>query len=291
MKLFRLFAMAVVILAAALSAHAQQKGIIYVNEDVTTHIVMPEAIKLVDLSTKMVVGNQCADNMLRLKPVVGEDTTVLLSGTILGNVSIVGERNIAQFELRYSTDPQLAESLHPVHQRDLVPYKNPSVTMPEALMAKYSWAIYCSGRKYNNVTNKANGLVAQINNIYTVGDFFFIDFSIENKTNIPYDIEEIRVKLADKKESKATNVQTIELTPVYSLNLATRFRHAYRNILVLPKLTFPNEKVLTLSLSEDQISGRVISLNMEYEDVLNADGFHPELLRHLDNNRIIQINQ
>lgn len=287
----RLSVLLVLCFVVALRGMAQQpqKGIIYVNEDVTTHIVMPENIKLVDLSTQRVVGNQCADNMLRIKPIVA-DTTIVLSDELLGYVSIIGESNIAQFEIRYVKDPQMAESMRTIVQKDLASYKNPAVTMPESLMAKYAWAVYCSGRKYNNVTNKKNGLTARVNNIYSVGDYFFIDFSIENRTNIPYDIEEIKLKLADKKEAKATNVQTLELTPVYNLNLATRFRKAYRNVLVVEKLTFPNEKVLTLEISEDQISGRVISLNIEYDDVLNADGFHPDLLRSLESNHRIHIS-
>ena len=41
---------------------------IYVNSEVTTHIVMPENIKLVDISTAKIVGNQCTDNIVRIKP-------------------------------------------------------------------------------------------------------------------------------------------------------------------------------------------------------------------------------
>lgn len=288
MKLKSLLLSVCVACAATCAAYAP-KGVIYVNEDVTTHIVMPENIKLVDLSTDMIVGNQCAANMLRIKPVIESDS--LEAGAMLGNISIVGERNIAQFEVRYCPDPSKAEALHTVVQETLVPYNNPEVTMPEGLMSKLAWALYCSGRKYNNITSKANGLKAQVNNIYSVGDYFFIDFSIDNKTNIPYDIEEIRIKLADKKEAKATNVQTIELSPVFSLNTARRFKKAYRNVLVVDKLTFPDEKVLTLELSEAQISGRVISLNMEYEDILNADGFDPNLIHFLDSDRRLHISK
>ena len=39
------------------------------------------------------------------------------------------------------------------------------------------------------------GMKAVINNIYSIGDYFFIDYSLQNKTKIPYDIEELRVKL------------------------------------------------------------------------------------------------
>ena len=133
-------------------------------------------------------------------------------------------------------------------------------------------------RKFHQIVSNAHGIRADVNNIYSVGDYFFIDYSLRNRTKIPYDIEEVRVKLEDKKETKATNSQTIELTPVFSLNSARKFRKDYRNVLVLPKLTFPEEKVLRLEISESQISGRTVTLAIEYEDILNADGFGADVL-------------
>lgn len=118
----------------------------------------------------------------------------------------------------------------------------------------------------------------RLNNIYAAGDYFFIDFSIENKTNIQFDIDEVRIKLADKKVSKATNAQVIELKPEMVLEQGKSFLHGYRNVLVVKKLTFPNEKVLTIEMSEKQISGRAILLTIDYEDVLNADNFNNALL-------------
>jgi conjugative transposon TraN protein len=128
------------------------------------------------------------------------------------------------------------------------------------------------------VHSKQYGIRAQVNNIYTVGDYFFIDFSLQNKSNIKYDIAEIRLKLMDKKELKATNSQTIELTPVYMVNHADHFTKNYRNVIVLKKLTFPEEKKLRLEITEDQISGRVSYLDINYRDILNADSFASELL-------------
>ena len=48
---------------------------------------------------------------------------------------------------------------------------------------------------------------------------------------------------------------------------------------VLRKLTFPNDKVLTVELSEKQISGRTITLSIDYEDLLHADSFSRTLLK------------
>ena len=46
----------------------------------------------------------------------------------------------------------------------------------------------------------------------------------------------------------------------------------------MKKLTFPNGKLLTVEMTEKQISGRNISLNIDYEDVLAADSFNVDLL-------------
>ena len=122
-------------------------------------------------------------------------------------------------------------------------------------------------------------MTIRLNNIYAVGDYFFIDFSIENRTNIRFDIDEIRVKLADKKVSKATNSQVIELEPEMELEQRMSFLHGYRNVLAIKKMTFPNDKVLTIEVNEKQISGRTIALNINYEDVLCADSFNDALLQ------------
>ena len=265
-------------LGLAGTASANEK--IYVNSEVTTHIIMPEDIKLVDISTAKIVGNQCTDNIVRIKPYCENDSIGggFLENEQLGTLTLVGERHIAQYDIVYTELPSLAASIFHVEYSHAVSYINPEVSMPRSEMARYAWAVYGSKRKYNQVVSNAHGMRAVVNNIYSVGDYFFIDFSLHNKTKIAYDIEEINLKLTDKKEAKATNSQTIELTPVFTLNLAKKFKKDYRNVLVLPKLTFPDEKVLRVEISENQISGRIITLTIEYEDILNADGFDSDIL-------------
>lgn len=266
---------------AAAGASANER--IYVNREVTTHIVMPENIKMVDISTTKIAGNQCTDNIVRIKPSCGSDSIPeagYRDNELLGTLTLIGERHIAQYDILYTQSPQMAASIFEVPYSHTQSYINPEVTMPMAEMARYAWAVYGSGRKYNQIVSRAHGMKAVVNNIYAVGDYFFIDYSLQNKTKIAYDIEELRVKLTDKKETKATNSQTIELSPVFSLNHVRKFKKSYRNVLVLPKLTFPDEKVLRLEISENQISGRVIMLTIEYEDILHADGFDSDILKN-----------
>lgn len=119
----------------------------------------------------------------------------------------------------------------------------------------------------------------RLNNIYVVGEYVFIDFSVDNYTNLQFDIDELRFKLQDKKLQKATNQQTVELKPALLLDRSLSFKKGYRNVAVLKKMTFPNDKVLSIELSEKQISGRTISMQLDYEDVLSADSFDSLLLR------------
>ena len=119
----------------------------------------------------------------------------------------------------------------------------------------------------------------RLNNIYTVGEYFFIDFSVENRTNLRYDIDELRFTLSDKKQAKATNYQVIQLEPEFLLDQSKTFQRGYRNVVVIKKMTFPNDKVFTIQLSEKQISGRTIDMTIDYEDVLAADSFDNLLLK------------
>ena len=253
-----------------------RKNVIYVNEEVTTHVIMPENIRLVDISTDKIVGNQCADNIVRIKP-AGR----MYDNELAGTITVIGERHLAQFDVIYTSGPTRAYSIYSIQQDEMKRYSNPDVLMPERQMANYAWAIYGSGKKFNNIHSQRYGIKAVVNNIYTINDYFFIDFSLYNNTKIKYDIDEVRIKLTDKKEAKATNSQTIELTPVYSLNRAKSFKKGYRNVIVIDKLTFPDEKILRLEIAEDQISGRVIYIPIEYDDILHADSFDESLLNRL----------
>lgn len=245
-----------------------------VNEQVTTVITASEPIRFVDISTDRIAGDQPIDNIVRLKP----KEAGLADGEILAIVTIVTERYRTQYALIYTTRMREAVTDKEIQWRERDAYNNPAVSMSTAEMCRFARRIWNSPAKFRNVATKAHRMVIRLNNIYSVGEYFFIDFSIENRTHIRFDIDEIRVKLADKKLNKATNAQTIELTPALVLEPGKTFKNGYRNVIVLRKMTFPNDKILTVEITEKQISGRNISLNIDYEDVLSADSFDTTLL-------------
>ena len=105
-------------------------------------------------------------------------------------------------------------------------------------------------------------LTMQLNNVYVIDDYIFLDISIENNTNLSCNIEGMKFSIEDKKIYKATNNQSILLNPLFSLNDQTKVRKSYRNIFVFEKFTFPNSKILKIRLIEEQISGRVIDMKI-----------------------------
>lgn len=266
-------------LLSANAAFAQQTyeemELLTVNEQVTTVITASEPVRFVDISTDKVAGDQPINNIIRLKPKEGAHE----DGECLAIVTIVTERYRTQYALIYTTRLQEAVADKEVQLVERTAYRNPSVTLSTEEMFAIARQIWSSPARWRDVKVRQHRMEMRLNNIYSVGDYFFIDFSVNNKTNIRFDIDELRFKLSDKKTSKATNAQIIELSPQMMLENGKSFLHGYRNVVAIKKMTFPNDKVLSIEMSERQISGRTLMLNIDYEDVLCADSFNKVLLQ------------
>lgn len=277
--IFNLLLLSTSSLFAQIFNKSEEMQVIKVNEEVSSHITIGEPIEYVDISTGKIVGDLPIKNILRIKPIeFDNDSTKFKEGDVLALVTIVGERYKIQFNCVYTENRNLATSNVDVKTDEMASYVNVNVDMPAAEMRKLSWHIWNSGHKYFDVSREAYKIRITLNNIYTFRGFFFIDVSIKNKTNIEYDVDQIRFKIEDKKITKATNFQQIEVEPVLSINEGEKFTKEYRNIFVFEKFSFPDEKVFTVEVAEKQISGRTVILRIDYADILNADAFSRSIL-------------
>ncbi|MFK8284933.1 conjugative transposon protein TraN [Capnocytophaga canis] len=239
-------------------------NIIYINKDISTHFVSTEDIKYVDISTADVVGDLPLNNTLRIKP-LKEGTNAV--------ITITTERYFVQYMLVYTPNISKAYTRYTIPYEDVKSYMNPEVNLTKSEMYDYAHRMYISTNKYYDVSTTENLMKLILNNIYTLDKYFFIDVSMINKSNIRYDIDEIRFKIEDKRQTKATNFQSVEIFPIIKVNEDMVFKKKYRNIFVFEKFTFPGEKVFTIEISEKQISGRKIILRIDYSDILHADTF------------------
>lgn len=244
--------------------------VISITTGVSVHFISPEPIQFADISTDAIIGDIPVDNVLRVK-VLSDSIASQHSETI---VTIIGQSYIAQFNLKYAPDDLSSSTTTRIDilPKHMSPLEFPEITMTFRDMKEISRDIVIGRRPaFNNVMSKALGMKATLNNIYAVGDYVFIDVSFRNRTRIKYDVDQFRFTIRDKRVTKATNVQDMEVRPVFSLYNNSYFRKHYRNVFVFQKFTFPGNKVFTIKLDEKQISGRTIELNIDYRDLLHAD--------------------
>lgn len=248
------------------SAPGNKVPIIYVNENVSTHFIFSEPITFVDISTKRVGGDQPERNILRVKPYKSDSGYEKFQGI----VTIVGQKYMAQYELVYGPASK-ANKVVRVESQDGIGLINPEITMSLEDMKEFSLNILKKRPTYFSVRTYKSRVTAQLNNIYTIGDYFFVDVTFKNHSNIKYDIDQLRFKIEDKRKVKRTNFQQIEIESAFRLYDIPEFKKTHRNIYVFKKFTFPNQKVFTIELAEEQISGRTVILEIDYSDILNAD--------------------
>ena len=242
----------------------EQLKTIFINKDVSTILVAMEDITLVDISVPNIVGDIATDNTLRIKPVEEGASGVL---------TVITERFMVQYLLVYTSDLSKTYSRINIPYSDLKSYINPQVSMTKSSMYDYAYNMFISDEHFYDVSTVQNKMELKLNNIYTMDRYFFIDVTLLNRSNIMFDVDDIVFRIVDKKQIKSTNVQAIDIEPLMQLEKRVSFKKRYRNVFVFEKFTFPDEKVFEIEISEKQISGRTITLKVDYEDVLNADPF------------------
>jgi conjugative transposon TraN protein len=243
---------------------------IYINDGISFHFVSPEPIQYVDISTGSIQGDIPIKNICRIKA-VPDSLPSKNSNESLGVVTIVGQKYIAQYDIRLTSDQEYLET-----QTEILPvHTNPLDVGAPALSAnelkEFSLLAYRNKKRSYSITNTEHDITGSVNNIYTVDDYVILDVTYINKSNLRFDLDQVKFTIKDEKILKATNVQEIEVEPVYQLYDVPSFKRRFRNIYVLKKFSIPGNKVLSIELTESQISGRRLILEVEYGDILNAD--------------------
>ncbi|MBS4071434.1 MAG: conjugative transposon protein TraN [Algoriphagus sp.] len=265
--------------AVSFSVNAQQNGTllktelprIYIDEEISLHFLSPEPIQYVDISTNKMIGDIPLENVFRLKAV--RDSVSNLNGynKSLGVITIIGQKFIAQYDLWYAHDVRQIKTQVEILPINTKPLEVGDIPMSDQELRYFSIEAFKEKNKKGIVRKTDFGVTGEVNNIYTVDDYIFLDISFKNKTNLKFDLEQLRFKIEDKKITKAANVQSIEIQPEYQLFTPGSFEKKYRNIYSFKKFTFPNSKVFTIELAETQISGRTLTLQVKYSALLEAD--------------------
>ena len=250
-----------------------------ISNGVSLHIISPEPIQFVDLSTSNLTGDLPAENIARIKitDATEADSTSIhknIDVQNLGVITIVCQSFMAQYKVNYLDFKGNAVTNIQIQPEDMQPLEYPKMAFSNSELHRFSLDILRK-KKVNKPIREVKGLklTMQINNVYVVNDYIFLDMTFLNSSNLGYDIDAIKFSVEDKKIYKATNNQSIALDPVFNLYDQKQFKKSYRNIYVFKKFTYPNSKVMKIRLLEEQLSGRAIEMTVKYSDILNADTF------------------
>ena len=257
---------------------------IEITEGINLHIISPEPIQYVDLSTLKLTGDLPATNIARIKitdsPESNETEKIIKpvlfsSGDTVGIITVVGQSFIAQYKAVYRNSENLntVTNIH-IQPEDMQPIEFDKMVFSNLELRKFAMDIIQKKSEEHPIREeKKLKLNVQLNNVYVMSDYIFLDMTFKNNSNLSYDIEDLKFSIEDKKIYKATNNQSIEMTPIFQLNPQKHFRKNFRNIYVFKKFTFPNSKVMMIRLIEEQLSGRTIEMKINYSDILKADTF------------------
>ena len=254
---------------------------IEITEGVNLHIISPEPIQYVDLSTQKLTGDLPTTNIARIKITDNNQKEKIIkpfvfsSGDTVGIITVVGQSFIAQYKAIYRNSENLntVTNIH-IQPENMQPIELDKMVFSNLELRKLAMDIIRKKLEKHPIREEKNlKLNIQLNNVYVMSDYIFLDMTFKNNSNLSYDIEDLKFSIEDKKIYKATNNQSIEMTPIFQLNPQKHFSKNFRNIYVFKKFTFPNSKVMMIRLIEEQLSGRTIEMKVNYSDILKADTF------------------
>ncbi|PTT37543.1 conjugative transposon protein TraN [Chryseobacterium sp. HMWF028] len=257
---------------------------IEITDGINLHIISPEPIQYVDLSTQQLTGDLPTTNIARIKITDNADSDDkgkvklpirFFNGSNIGVITVVAQSFIAQYKAVYRNSENLntITNIH-IQPEAMQPIEFDKLRLSNLELRKFAMDIIQKKSEKHPIRQENNlKLKFQLNNVYVISDYIFLDITFKNESNLGYDIEDLKFSIEDKKIYKATNNQSIEMAPLFQLNAQKHFRKNFRNIYVFKKFTYPNSKVMMIRLIEEQLSGRTIEMKVNYSDILKADTF------------------
>lgn len=231
----------------------------------TVHIISPEDISYVDISSPEVDGDIAEKKLCRIKP------SKLKEGDQF-TVTVVTKTFLSVYQFTCSaSNPEMETLVVNINPLQAVPIDQHGYLKQADFRGL---AIHAMSRKRDvyDLHSNAYDLRLWINNIFIVGDYLLLDIGIKNKSKLAFDIDQVKFTIKDEKILKATVSQELPVEPLYRFyeDVGLQIKKSFRNFYCFKKFTFPSDKVLSIELTEKQISGRKILLNIDYKQILEA---------------------
>lgn len=249
-----------------------------VTFDKTVHIIFPTEISYIDLGSNNILAGKAtgSENVIRIKAGVrGFETETNMA-------VITGDGSFYSFNVKYVDEPQKLN----VEMRDFM-HDGEAVNRPNNALEIYmkelanespklvhliNRSIYKNDKRHiKHIGSKRFGIQYLLKGIYTHNGLLYLHTQIKNESNVPFDLDFIRMKIVDKKIAKRTAIQETVIYPIRAYNYATTVRgnKTERTVFVIDKITIPDGKQMVIELFEKN-GGRHQQFTVENSDLIHA---------------------
>lgn len=250
-----------------------------ITYDKTVHVIFPSSVRYVDLgSTDLIAGKaDGAENVIRVKAT----TKNFRQET---NMSVITEDgNFYSFNVKYADEPLLlnVEMCDFIHDGETVNRPNNAMEIylteldnesPRLVRLIMKSVYERDKRRIRHIGCKRFGVQFLLKGLYSHGGLLYFHTQIKNTSHVPFDVDFVTFKIADKKLVKRTAMQEQVVYPLRAYNYVTRVdgKKSECTVFALPKFTIPDGKKLVVEMYEKQ-GGRHQTFELENEDLVQAE--------------------
>ena len=238
----------------------------------TTNLVFPLPITSIDRGSQDIIVEKAVgvENILRVKADVKtfEET----------NLSVItNDGKLYSFLVNYNNNPSYLNvniaSVAAAHTHTLshTEERIPPLAMTEQNLKSYCEDAISQETNIHSVNDNVSKMSLTATGFFVKENTMFCRLSIENASQINYDIEQFRFYIRDKKQSKRTATQENEILPLYILGDTSTIRGLSKDTLVIavPKFTIPDGKFMAIEIMERN-GGRHLGLRVKNRHVVKA---------------------
>lgn len=232
----------------------------------TTSLVFPYAIKSIDRGSKDILVQKAigVENILQVKAAKQAFNETNLT-------VVTADGSLYAYTVTYTDSPATLSFL----------FSNPQATpKPVAVFAKdattdeialRSQVAIARERTLTGIKDHNYDITLDVKGLYSHDEVLYFQLEVQNNSAIDYDIQSLRFFIHDKKKSKRTASQEVELQPLYVLGDATVIRHASEQTIcvALSKFTIPDKKYLAVQLMEKN-GGRHLSIRINNKQLIRS---------------------
>lgn len=244
----------------------------------TVHIIFPSAIRYVDLGSADLLAAKAdgAENVLRVKAALRDFSRE-------SNLAVITEDGAYYtFNVKYADEPvKLSiEMTDFIHDGEAVNRPNNAMEVylkelgseSPLLVKLIMQSVYKNNkREIKHIGSKRFGIQYLLKGLYTHNGLLYFHTQLKNSSNVPFDVDYITFKIADKKVAKRTAIQEQVIMPLRAYNhaLLVDGKKTERTVFTLPKFTIPDDKQLVVELAEKN-GGRHQSFVVDNADLVRA---------------------